>query len=80
MFPPSEEFSCRTKIITGITYKVFLFDSEDQVVLPTSFYDEERAKKYIAYIIERDNIVRGEIIQHSWTKEVCIECGEESTW
>lgn len=72
----SEEFKCRTKEISGITYRVFIYDS-NSIVARSSYQSKQAAQNRIDTMNKVSPKYRGEITEIPWTKTVCIECGQE---
>ncbi len=69
------EFQCRTKPINGTTYMVFCYQQDGKLSARMTLNSLESAES----MIEKMNSinVRAELVTKPWTKEVCIECGEE---
>lgn len=76
----SEEFSRRTKIISGTNYHVAIWRGKNKKGKPvglTSFDTEERAKTFCESLSHKPYY---EITPNTWSKTICIECGEEIYW
>jgi hypothetical protein len=73
----TEKFSCRTKIISGITYNLTIFRKDGSLAgYCGTFSTKESADSFAEKMTDENT--RVEIHAKEWTREVCIECGHES--
>jgi hypothetical protein len=74
-----EEFLCRTKQVSGTTYRVKMFTvSDGELCMSTSFESKEEVDRWTNHMDKSLNgKYRYEVTPHPWTDEVCIECGRE---
>lgn len=74
------EFPCRTKTISGVDYIIKCYSASDNSLRSSCSggFTEESANAHVNRMKEKlGDKYRWEIVTHSWTKEVCIECGKE---
>lgn len=69
------DFPCRTKVISGTSYKVQWFAPDGSLRISSSMWSKEHAERELNKPSVSGYTVK--ITPVNWTKTVCIECGEE---
>ena len=72
-----EEYPCRTKTISGITYIVTVYRAADKTkIMSTGCSTEEQADRLIERYLQNPKYTC-EKVPRNWEQEICIECGRE---